>query len=119
MASYVFRVRFRLDLAGVSADPETFETVVRKPAPTPGDPGWLFFRDELWRGEVGDEAHLRSLAETWLSVPVVSVSFSELVADESYLSALRDAIETHPEAFDGDAPRAVIHRHLGSSIRVT
>lgn len=119
MASYVFRVRFRLDPAeGVAVDPETFETVVRVAAPPPGEEGWLFFRDELWRGDVGDEDHLRSLAEGWLSVPVVGVSFSELRTDEASLDALRTAIEDHPDAFDGDSPREVLHKYLGSSIRV-
>jgi hypothetical protein len=96
-AAYVFRVTFHLDAAGVTADPERFETVVTKPAADPGTAGWLFFRDELWRGAVNDEAHLRSLAEDWLGVPVESVAFSEL--------------------FD-DSPTSVLHAHLGSSIRV-
>jgi hypothetical protein len=117
-AAYVFRVEFRLDAPDVAVDPDRFETVVRKPAAEPGTAGWLFFRDALWRGEVSDEGHLRDLAENWLSVPVTSVSFSELRTDESYLDALRAAIEAEPSAFDGDSPREVLHAHLGSSIRV-
>lgn len=115
-AAYVFRVTFRLDPSGVRADPDRFETVVTKPAPDPGTAGWLFFRDELWRGEVNDAAHLRSLAEDWLGLPVESVTFSELRIDEESLDALRAAI-TASEEFD-DSPQAVLHAHLGSSIRV-
>jgi len=115
-AAYVFRVTFGLDAPTVHVDPERFETVVRKPAAEPGTDGWRFFETALWRGEVTNEAHARSLAEDWLSVPVASVTFSELVADEASLDALRDAIAAS-DAFDDD-PQAVLHAHLGSSIRV-
>jgi len=116
-AAYVFRVTFGLDSSDVRVDPSRFETVVTKPAADPGTEGWLFFRDELWRGEVNDEVHLRSLAENWLGVPVESVTFSELRIDEESLDALRDEIAASDE-FD-DTPQAVLHAHLGSSIRVT
>lgn len=115
-AAYVFRVTFGLDAPTVDVDPERFETVVRKPAAEPGTEGWRFFETALWRGEVNDERHLRSLAEGWLSVPVETITFSELRADEAYLDALRDAI-AESGAFD-DAPQGVLHAHLGSSIRV-
>ena len=115
-ATYVFRVTFGLDTAGVDVDPGRFETVVTKPAADPETEGWLFFRDELWRGEVNDERHLRSLAADWLGVPVESVTFSELRIDEESLDSLRAAIAASDE-FD-DSPQAVLHAHLGSSIRV-
>lgn len=115
-AAYVFRVTVRLDAQSVGVDPDRFETVVTKPAAEPGSEGWLFFRDALWRGEVSDEAHLRSLAENWLSVPVSDVSFSELRADEAYVDALHAEIEA-AASFD-DSPRDVLHAHLGSSIRI-
>ncbi|AZH27250.1 hypothetical protein DU502_15320 [Haloplanus aerogenes] len=115
-AAYVFRVTFRLDAPEVEVDPEQFETVVRKPAVEPGTEGWRFFEAALWRGEVTDAAYLRSLAEDWLSVPVESVTFSELRTDEAYLDALRDAI-AGSGAFE-DTPQEVLHAHLGSSIRV-
>jgi len=115
-ATYVFRVTFGLDTAGVDVDPGRFETVVTKPAADPETEGWLFFRDELWRGEVNDERHLRSLAADWLGVPVESVTFSELRIDEASLDALRETIAASAE-FD-DPPRSVLHAHLGSSIRV-
>lgn len=117
-ASYVFRVRFRLDPDGVRVEPAEFETVVRRPADPPGEEGWLFFRNTLWRGEAGDETHVRNLASEWLDVTVTAASFQELETDEAYLEALRDAIDEHPEHFDGDAPREVLHKYMGSSIRV-
>jgi len=113
--AYVFRVVVRLDTSAVRADPERFETVVRKPAAEPGTDGWLFFRN-VWRGEVNDERHLRSLAEDWLGAPVESVTFSELRTDENHLDELRTAIAAS-ESFD-DPPTDVLHAHLGSSIRV-
>jgi hypothetical protein len=116
-AAYTFRVTVRLRPTGVTADPETFETVVTKPAAEPGTEGWLFFRDALWRGEASDERHLRELAEEWLGVAVDAVSFSELRTDPAYLEALRAAI-ADDSSFD-DTPQSVLHAHLGSSIRVT
>ncbi|MFB6089490.1 MAG: LWR-salt protein [Halobellus sp.] len=119
-AAYVFRVTVRLRARDdVSVEPGTVETVVEVPAPEPGEEGWLRFRDLLWRGEVNDGAHARDLAESWVAAPVERVSFSELRLDEEYRTALEDAIESHPEAFGGDDPREVLHRHLGSSLRIT
>ena len=71
-ARYVFRVRFRLAPApsDVDVDPDTFETLVSRRAAPPGEEGWLFFRDNLWRGAVGDEPYLRELTEEALGVPV-------------------------------------------------
>jgi hypothetical protein len=118
-AAYVFRVRVRFETPPeVSVSPETVETTVEVAADPPGEGEWLFFRDALWRGEVGDERHARELAESWLSVPVEDVSFSELRLDPAYREALEEAIESAPGEFDGDSPRDVLHRHLGSSIRV-
>ena len=118
-AAYVFRVEVRFETApGVSVTPETVETVVEVAADPPGEGEWLFFRDVLWRGAVGDERHARDLAESWLSVPVDRVHFSELRLDQEYREALEEAIASHPDSFDGDSPRDVLHRHLGSSIRV-
>ncbi|SFR52410.1 LWR-salt protein [Halogeometricum limi] len=118
-AAYVFRVRFRLDTQrGVRTAPRTFETVVEVPAAEPGEDGWLFFRDTLWRGDVNDERHARELAEDWLSVPVDSVSFSELRADEAYVEAMDAEIAEQLDLFNADAVYEVRHKYLGSSIRV-
>ncbi|MFC4357314.1 LWR-salt protein [Halobium salinum] len=123
-AAYVFRVRFRLDPEGARVDPNEFETVLRIPADPPGEDGWLFFRDNLWRGEAGDERHLRDEAESLLSVPVSSVRFSELETDPEYLSALKRAIEDDIEGTDGTnsfnatTVDETLSKYLGSSIRV-
>jgi len=120
-AAYVFRVAVRLRTApGVRADPATFETVLERDAPEPGEPGWLFFRDHLWRGEAADPDHLRELAADWLGgVGVERASFSELRTDEAYLDALRAAVADDLAAFNADSPRAALHDYLGSSMRVT
>lgn len=117
-AAYVFRVRFRLEPDEVRVDPREFETVVRKPAPEPGEEGWMFFRDTLWRGEAGDEKHVRTLAEEWLDVPVSSASFSEFETDEEYREALEDEIEKNLDPFNADSVTEVFHKYFGSSIRV-
>jgi hypothetical protein len=117
-AAYVFRVRFHLDSGGVRVDPRTFETVVEYPAPAPGDSGWLFFRNNLWRGEANDEAHLRDRVSEWLNVPVDSVAFSELRTDEAYLDALTGAIDDDLGAFNADDVTEAMHKYFGSSVRV-
>ena len=118
MAAYVFRVRFRLDPDGVRVDPNEFETVLRIPAADPGDEGWLFFQRNLWRGAVGDERHLRSVAEEYLGVSVESISFSELETDRSYLEALQGEIGSDLALFNADSVDEVLHKYLGSSIHV-
>lgn len=119
-ARYVFRVRFRIDpsIPGVSLDPAEFQTTLYRAADPPEDPGWLFFRNHLWRGEVGDEPYVRGIAEDALGVPVVSVSFSELRTDQAYLDALRDAIGADLDAFKADTVEEALKKYLGSSIRV-
>lgn len=119
-AAYVFRVRFVLDPADpeVSVEPERFETILRKRATPPGEEGWLFFRDNLWRGEANDEVHLRDLAEGMLGVEVVSVDFRELRTDEAYLEELRGAVADDLDAFRAEGVEEVLHKYLGSSIRV-
>jgi hypothetical protein len=117
-AAYVFRVRFRLDPEGASVRPAEFETVLERPAVPPGDEGWLFFRDALWRGNVGDERHLRQLATDWLDVPVTGVTFSELRTDEEYLEALKAEIARDLTAFNADDVSEVLHKYLGSSVHV-
>ena len=117
-ASYVFRVRFRLEPGTLRVDPAEFETVAEWPAPTPGEEGWELFRDHLWRGEASDPAHLRERFAERLGVPVVGVTFSELRADRAYLDAFEEAIEADLDRFGADSVRDVRHRHLGSSVRV-
>ena len=70
----MFRVRFTLSPRRVRIDPETFETTLRIPAASPGEEGWLLFRDALWRGEANDGDYVRRLCADRLPV-------GELVAD--------------------------------------
>lgn len=119
MSAYVFRVRFTLDTrADVRTDPREFETVVRYDAPAPDDEAWPFFESWLWHGELSDERHFRREVESWLDVPVVGVSFSELQVTPAERAALEDAIGADLARFGADSVRDVLHRHLGSSIRV-
>ncbi|ADB62107.1 hypothetical protein Htur_3243 [Haloterrigena turkmenica DSM 5511] len=122
-ARYVFRAELRLeaDEPGVRLEPSTTETTVTvfREAPEPGEEGWLFFRDALWRGEVGDADYGRRLAEEWLGEPVESVSFRELQVDEGYFAALKDAIADDLDLFNADNVSEVLSKYLGSSIRVT
>ena len=119
-ASYVLGVRFRLEpaAAGVSVEPAAFETTLFRAADPPGTDGWLFFRDNLWRGELNDPAHVRDLAAEVLDVPVVAVDFRELRTDEAYLDALKAAIADDLALFNADSTAEVISKYLGSSIRV-
>ncbi|WP_255195453.1 LWR-salt protein [Halorarius litoreus] len=120
MADYVFRVRFRVEPTdpAVSLAPDSFETVLRKRAATPGEGDWLFFRDNLWHGEVNDEQYLRETASETLGVEVESVTFSELVCDEAYLDALRAEITDTLDLFRADDATDVLSKYLGSSLRV-
>jgi hypothetical protein len=120
VAHYVFRVRFRVDPTDpeVSVKPATFETVLHREAAPPGEDGWLFFRDNLWRGAVNDERHLRETASETLGVDVVSVTFSELVCTEAYLERLREEISASLELFRADDATEVVSKYLGSSVRL-
>ncbi|GAB6879814.1 hypothetical protein JCM17823_20880 [Halorubrum gandharaense] len=124
-AAYVFNVTFRLDPApireegdAVRVDPDTFETTMEVPAAEPGENGWLFFRDRLWRGEVGDEPSFRRFAGDRLGVDVVAVDFRELRTDEASLNALKTAIRDDLDAFNADSVDETLHKYLGSSIHV-
>lgn len=119
-ARYTFRVAFRLEPRkwDVSVDPREFETTLYREAEPPGETGWLFFRDNLWRGEVNDEAHFRELTEEVLDVPVTSVSFSELQTDEAYLAALKEELGDDLAEFNANSVDQALTKYLGSSIRV-
>lgn len=118
-AAYVFSVQFRLRPAGEEwVEPDTFETRLFSPADPPGEPGWLFFRDNLWRGDVGDAAHFRDLVDDRFPVRVESVAFRAFETDEEYLDALKAEIrETLPE-FKADSVREVLSKYFGSAIEV-
>jgi len=119
-AEYVFRVRVRLDPrpAGVRVEPATFETTLFREADPPGTEGWLFFRDNLWRGDLNDPDHFRDLTEEALGVPVLSVAFRELRTDAAYLDALESEIGANLDLFRADDVAEVLNKYLGSSIHV-
>ncbi|QGA81720.1 LWR-salt protein [Halomicrobium sp. LC1Hm] len=120
-ARYVFRATVRLDpdRPDLTAEPSTVETVLYKEAAQPGDDGWLFFRDNCWRGELNDPAFLRTETEDALGVPVDDVRFQELQTDEAYLAALKAAIADDLALFNAESVTEVLRKYLGSSIRVT
>ena len=118
-ADYVFACRFSLAPdEGLRAEPAEFETTLYRPADPPGADGWLFFRDNCWRGAFNDPAHVRRLTEDALGVPVLSVDFRELRTDEAYLDALNDEIRANLGLFNADSASEVLHKYLGSSVHV-
>ena len=119
-ARYVFRVRFHLAPVGreVTTSPATFETTLYRQAAVPGESGWRFFRDNLWRGELADETHFRTLTEDVLGVPIESVSFAELQTTPGYLDALKREIRENLGDFKADSVDEVLSKYLGSSIHV-
>ncbi|RXK52058.1 hypothetical protein EAF64_03335 [Halorientalis pallida] len=100
------------------AEPAEFETKLHREADPPGEDGWLFFRDNCWRGELNDPDYLRDLTEDALGVTVLSVDFRELRTDEAYLSALKAEIDANLNLFNADSTAEVLSKYLGSSIRV-
>ncbi|MDZ5810718.1 LWR-salt protein [Halorubrum sp. AD140] len=117
-AAYVFAVRFRLDPDAATLDPDRFEATMELPASEPGADGWLFFRDRLWRGKIGDEPTFLDLASDRLGVEVTRASFRELRTDEAYLDALRAEIAADLGRFNADSVDEVLHKYLGSSVHV-
>ncbi len=119
-ARYVFGVSLRIEPAstGVTVDPDTVECRLYRRADPPGADGWLFFRDNLWRGELNDPEHFRSLVAEELGVTVTDVEFRSMETDEEYLNDLRAAIDADLDAFRADSPREAVHKYLGSSIQV-
>jgi hypothetical protein len=120
VARYAFRVTVRIEpsVPGVSLDPAQFETTLYRSADPPGEEGWLFFRDNLWRGELGDETYFRELTADALGVAVTAVSFSELQTDAAYLATLREGIADRLDEFNAETVDGVLSTFLGSSIRV-
>ncbi|MCL7416249.1 MAG: LWR-salt protein [Halalkalicoccus sp.] len=119
MSRYVFAVRFRLDPgSGVRVDPATFETTLSKEAAPPGENGWLFFRDNLWRGELNAPGHMRSLAEEALGVPVEGVEYRRFETTAGEYAALKEAIASDLDLFNAEAGSEVLNKYFGSSIEV-
>jgi hypothetical protein len=119
-ARYVFAVRFRLepDAEGVSVEPNEFDTRLYREADPPGEDGWLFFRNNLWRGEVNDDRHFRQLTEEALGATVLSVEYRALETDEEYLEALKDEIRSNLATIKADSVSEVLNKYLVSSLEV-
>ena len=116
---YVFRVAFRLEPeSDVRVRPRSFETTLRRRADAPGDDGWLFFRDNLWRGDVANHDHACALASDALGVPVDDVEFRSLRADREYVDALREAVAADLAPFNAEDVDDALGKYLGSSIDV-
>jgi len=117
---YVFGVRFRLDpTRDVTVDPDEFETRLSRSAEPPGEEGWLFFRDNLWRGNLADESHFRDLTATALGgVTVLDVDYRAFEVDAAYREAFRAAIAADLDAFRADTVDEVVNKYLGSSLEV-
>ena len=120
-AEYVFSVRVGLSPADpeLRLDPATVETTLFRTAADPGETGWLFFRDNLWRGEVNDPDHLRESAEDALGLEVRSVEFRELRAEAAYVEALKAEIADNLDLFNADDTAEVLKKYLGSRVHVT
>lgn len=123
-AAYVFRVELRLKPEDAAVDPERFETTMELPASEPGTDGWLYFRDRLWRGQIGDESSFRQVTAERLGVAdaagieVVAVDFRELRTNRDHLEKFKAAIAADLDRFNADAVDDVLHKYLGSSIHV-
>ncbi|WP_458209741.1 LWR-salt protein [Haladaptatus sp. NG-SE-30] len=119
-ARYVFAVRFRLDptASGIALEPQEFETRLSRRADPPGEDGWLFFRDNLWRGNIGDDRYFRELTSEALGVPVTSVEYRAFETDEKYYEALQDQIYEELDEFKADSVSEVISKYLGSSVEI-
>ncbi len=119
-AEYVFRLVLQLSPRDpdVRIEPESVEVTMFERAAPPGEEGWLFFRDNLWRGEVNDHENLRHLAEEALGTEVHSIEFRELRTDETYLEALKDEVDENLELFRADDVAEVITKYLGSRVHV-
>lgn len=118
-ARYVFHVRFCLEPTTVTLHPQSFETTMYRAAGYPGEgDDWLFFRDNLWRGELADPEHFRALTEDALGVPVESVEYRRFEVDADHYDAFTDAIAADLEPFRDDSVAAVLNKYLGSSVEV-
>ena len=119
-ARYRFAVTIRVEpqVDGVSVSPAEFETALYYRAAVPEDPGWRFFRDNLWRGQLNAPEDFRERTADALAVPVTQVEFRVLETDEEYLDALRAAIASNLSDFKAATVDEVLTKYLGSKLRV-
>ena len=119
-ARYVFAIEFRLSTpsSDLQLDPVTFETKLYRAADLPGEDGWLFFRDNLWRGAVGDEEHMCNVASEDLGVDVESVEYRAFETDEEYLDTLKTEIARDLGQFNADSVSEVLSNYFKSSLEI-
>lgn len=130
-AHYVLAVTIGIDSAKGRVEPERIRVTYRREAPPPGEPGWLFFRDYCWRGELNAPDAVRDLVAEDLGLAsatdggrtdrgavVEAVELRALETDGAYREALEDAIADDLDAFRADSTREVLHKYLGSKLEV-
>ncbi|MFB6137163.1 MAG: LWR-salt protein [Halobacteriaceae archaeon] len=117
-ARYRFAVTFRVASTGVSLDPDTFSATMTRPAAEPGTGDWLFFRDNLWRGELADPAHARRLASDALGEPVLDVEYRAFECSPAHREALESAVAEALGEFRADSVEAALSKYFGSTIEV-
>ncbi|WP_332899861.1 LWR-salt protein [Haladaptatus sp. CMSO5] len=120
-ARYVFEIRVRPESArdDLTLSPAEMSVKLYKDAAQPGEDGWLFFRDYLWRGNLNDATAFTRDLEDAFSLRVVGVEFKGLQTSTAYLDALKDEIHGHLDLFNADSVDEVVSKYLGSSIQVT
>ncbi len=119
MSRYVFSIWFGLDPErDVRVNPTTFETTAYREADPPGDAGWLFFRDNLWRGELNSPEHFRELTEEALGVSIERIEYRRFEASPEEYAALKEAIAAALGEFNADSTDEVLSKYFGSSIEV-
>jgi len=118
MAHYRFAVTFRLRTGELRAEPDTFETAVKKPAAEPGTEGWLFFRNTLWHGEISDPGPFKARLGERLGVDVLGADFRAFECTPDERAALKSEIGSHIDDFGADTAEAVVHYHFGSALEV-
>lgn len=117
-ARYVFVATVRLSPERLQVDPDRIDVRIAWPAAEPETPGWMFFRDNLWRGELNDPSHVRSLVAADLDVDVSDLEFRAFEVDQEYLEAFRAAIADDLDAFRADDVDEVLNKYLGSRLEV-
>lgn len=119
-ARYAVAVRFRLDASAPEweVEPATVERTCYRRAAPPGDPGWLFFRDHLWRGKFNHPEHVRQVVSEAFDVPIEAIEFRGLHTDETYFEQLKREIGADLTCFNADSVAEVLTKYLGSSIQV-
>lgn len=117
-ARYVFTATVVLEPETVTIDPDRIEVRIYRDGDPPGESGWLFFRDTLWRGEINDKDHMSRLLSEDIGAPIDQVSFRAFEVDCEYYEAFREAIAGDLDEFRAESVSEVINKYLGSRLEV-